>query len=244
MRLFFFEYDCISAGARRLTVRDGQAGFFSRPELEDAAGVLWTPQDGAQWLSPDDRVDPPAVACTKSSFDRDEVQAFSQGRVFDCFGPGFEWAQTHTRTPKIQSGGQLFIDRITRFEPGGGPWGRGFMRCETSIVGDEWFFDGHFKNDPCMPGNFMVEACIQALSFYLAALGFTTRRDGWRFQPLPGTAVRAQVPGRDQPRHPVRRLRAARRADPVGAAPDDHRRRHRLRRRQGWRSTLTASASS
>ena len=195
VRLFFFEYDCRSAGQRRLTVRGGQAGFFSPAELRDAAGVLWTPEDGAAGLAPDDRVDPPAVVGTKNAFDRDEVQAFSQGRVVDCFGPGFEWAHTHTRTPTIQSGDQLFLDRVTRFEPSGGPWGRGFLRCETTITGDEWFFDGHFKNDPCMPGNFMVEACIQALSFYLAALGFTTRRDGWRFQPLPEQPFELQCRG-------------------------------------------------
>ncbi len=185
IRLFFFEYDCVVAGRRRLTVRDGQAGFFNRSELNDALGVLWTPQDGQADLAPDARVDPPAVSCTKTSFSRDDVVAFSEGRVLDCFGAGYGLAETHTRTPKIQSGQQLFIDEVTAFDPVGGPWGRGLMRCEAAIANDAWFFDGHFKNDPCMPGNFMVEACIEAMSFYLAALGHTVQRDGWRFQPLP-----------------------------------------------------------
>ena len=185
IRLFFFEYDCIVAGVPRLTVRDAQAGFFSSAELDDALGVLWTPQEALNTLDPAARVDEPHVACTKSAFDNAAVMAFSEGRVLDCFGVGYEWTETHTRTPKIQSGPQLFIDEITSFDPTGGPWGRGFMRCETAIGDDDWFFDGHFKNDPCMPGNFMVEACIEAMSFYLAALGYTTKRDGWRFQPLP-----------------------------------------------------------
>ncbi len=185
IRLFFFDYDCTVGGQQRLTVRDGQAGFFNRQELDDALGILWTPEAGRADLSPDARLDPPAVEGTKTSFSKQDVIAFSEGRTLDCFGPGFEWAETHTRTPKIQAGRQLFIDEITEFDPTGGPWGRGFMRCETAIADDAWFFDGHFKNDPCMPGNFMVEACIEAMSFYLAALGFTTRLDGWRFQPLP-----------------------------------------------------------
>jgi len=184
IRLFFFEYDCVVAGQRRLTVRDAQAGFFTGDELRNAQGALWTPESALADLRADARVDPPAVPCNKSTFSGDEVRAFSEGRVLDCFGPGFEWAETHTRTPKIQAGDQLFIDEITHFDPTGGPWGRGFMRCETAISHDEWFFDGHFKNDPCMPGNFMVEACIEAASFYLAALGYTTHTDGWRFQPL------------------------------------------------------------
>ena len=118
----------------------------------------------------------------------------------DCFGPGFESTATHTRTPKIQAGPQLFIDEVTDFDPGGGPWGRGFMRCETAIADDDWFFDGHFKNDPCMPGNFMVEACIEAMSFYLAALGHTAAADGWRFQPLPEQPFELKCRGEINPR--------------------------------------------
>jgi PfaB family protein len=185
IRLFFFEYDCIVAGDRRLTVCDAQAGFFNQQELADALGALWTPESGSAELRADARVDAPAIACTKTAFSADEVSAFTEGRVLECFGPGFEWTETHTRTPRIQAGEQLFIDEITEFDPTGGPWGRGFMRCESTIADDAWFFDGHFKNDPCMPGNFMVEACIEAMSFYLAALGHTARVDGWRFQPLP-----------------------------------------------------------
>ncbi len=139
------------------------------------------------------------MTCTKSSFSKDDLIAFSEGRSFDCFGPGYEWTETHTRSPKIQSGDQLFIDKISVYDPTGGPWGRGFMRCETEVKPDDWFFQGHFKNDPCMPGNFMVEACIEALSFYLAAAGHTTKRDGWRFQPLPEQAFDLKCRGEINP---------------------------------------------
>ncbi len=199
IRLFFFEYDCIVDGERRLSVRDGQAGFFSPTELAEALGILWTPEEGRAGLDPNARVDPPAVECTKRSFSNDEVVAFSEGRPSECFGPGYEWTQTHTRTPKIQAADLLFFDEVTEFDPNGGPWGRGFLRCESAIASDAWFFDGHFKNDPCMPGNFMVEACVEAMSFYLAALGFTTRVDGWRFQPLPGQPFELKCRGEINP---------------------------------------------
>ena len=200
IRLFFFEYDCVIAGQRRLTVRDAQAGFFTSDELRDAQGAVWTPEAGRADLRADARIDPPIVECVKRAFSNDDVRAFSDGRTFDCFGPGFEWTQTHTRTPRIQAGEQLFIDEITHFDPRGGPWGRGFMRCEAAIADDAWFFAGHFKNDPCMPGNFMVEACIEAMSFYLAALGYTTRADGWRFQPLPHRPIELKCRGEINPR--------------------------------------------
>lgn len=199
IRIFFFEYDCTVNGEPRLTVRDAQAGFFNATELAEALGVLWTPETGRADLRPDARVDPPAITGTKSSFSRSDVVAFSEGRVVECFGPEYAWTHTHTRTPSIQSGPQLFIDEVTQFDPMGGPWGRGFMRCETTIADDAWFFDGHFKNDPCMPGNFMVEACIEALSFYLAGLGFTAQRDGWRFQPLPDQPFELKCRGEINP---------------------------------------------
>ncbi|MFT7598660.1 MAG: acyl transferase domain-containing protein, partial [Acidimicrobiales bacterium] len=200
IRLFFFEYDCLVDGEPRLTVRDAQAGFFNPQELDEALGILWTAQGAAANLDPDARVDAPPIPSAKSSFSQSDVIAFSEGRIVDCFGPAFSWAQTHTRTPKIQSGDQLFIDEVTIFDPTGGTWGRGFMRCETVITDDAWFFDGHFKNDPCMPGNFMVEACVEALSFYLAAMGFTTKLDGWRFQPLPGQPFELKCRGEINPR--------------------------------------------
>ena len=199
IRLFFFEYDCVVDDEPRLTVRDAQAGFFTAAELRDALGALWTPETAAAGLDPDARVDPPVIACSKRSFGIDEVRAFSEGRVLDCFGPGFEWTETHTWTPRIQAGDQLFIDEVTDFDPHGGPWGRGFMRCEAAVADDAWYFDGHFKNDPCMPGNFMVESCIEAMSFYLAALGHTARADGWRFQPLPGQPIELKCRGEINP---------------------------------------------
>ncbi len=199
IRLFFFEYDCTVDGEPRLTVRDAQAGFFTAAELDDALGLVWTPESGRRALASDARVDPPAVVCTRTSFDRSAVVAFSEGRTFECFGPGFEWAETHTRSPRIQAGDQLFIDEVVEFDPTGGPWGRGFMRCESDVADDAWFFDGHFKNDPCMPGNFMVEACIEAMSIYLAALGHTLRADGWRFQPLPDQPFELKCRGEINP---------------------------------------------
>ena len=79
----------------------------------------------------------------------------------------------------------LLHDEITRFDPRGGPWGRGYLRSVQRLSPDDWFYGGHFKNDPCMPGTLMFEGCLQMMAFYLAAMGYTVDRDGWRFQPIP-----------------------------------------------------------
>ena len=116
-RIFFFRYDCRINGELRLSVRNAQAGFFSDEELAASGGILWDPESGEH--KPDDGavVDPPVAECTRKKFSVDQVRAFSEGRVFECFGPGFELSETHSKTPKIQSGKMLLLDQITSFDP-------------------------------------------------------------------------------------------------------------------------------
>ena len=181
IRLFFFHYDCKVAGQPRLSVRNGQAGFFTDDELAASGGILWEASSGERCDEP--RLDPSPQVSQRRRFDAAQIRAFAAGDALSCFGPGFERSCAHTRTPRVAAGRMLFIDEVTSFEPKGGPWGRGYLRAVDSIEPDDWFFDGHFKNDPCMPGTLMFEGCLQAMSIYLTALGFTLDRDGWRFEP-------------------------------------------------------------
>lgn len=183
VRLFFFHYDCRVNGELRLKVRHGQAGFFTQEELARSGGVLW---DSAEEAC-DDRLplDSPKINVQTKTFSKEQLQRFAAGDVYGCFGQGFEWAATHTRTPCINQGKMLFLDRITHFDVKGGPWQRGMMRAEQDIHPDDWFFKGHFKNDPCMPGTLMLEAGLQLMACYFTALGYTLDKDGWRFEPIP-----------------------------------------------------------
>jgi acyl transferase domain-containing protein/3-hydroxymyristoyl/3-hydroxydecanoyl-(acyl carrier protein) dehydratase len=197
IRLFFFEYDCRSAGELVLTVRHGQAGFFSDEELATTSGVLWSPVDS---VAPGEvPLDPPVMRCTASSFDAAAVRAFTEGRPDECFGPGWEVTRADVRSPRIGSGRMRLLDEVTVFDPVGGPWRRGYLRAETAISQDDWFFDGHFHNDPCMPGTLMSEGCLQAVSFFLAACGFTIARDSWRFEPVRDRPSRMRCRGQATP---------------------------------------------
>lgn len=198
IRLFFFHYDCTVAGEKRLTVRKGQAGFFSDQELADSAGVLWSPEE--QPIVQDPRLDPPAIAGAPSRYDADALRAFAEGRGADCFGPEFAYLSTHVRPPRIPTGDLLLLDRVLDFDPKGGPWGRGYLEAELDIHADDWFFAGHFKGDPCMPGTLMFDGCLQAMSFYLAACGFTVARDGHRFQVVPEHAMPLRCRGQVTPK--------------------------------------------
>lgn len=91
------------------------------------------------------------------------------------------------------------LHRVPDFDPQGGPWKRGYLCAELSVSPQEWFFRGHFKNDPCMPGTLMFEGCLQAMAFYLAAMGYTIDRDGWRFEPVPEETYRLRCRGQVTP---------------------------------------------
>ncbi len=196
IRMFFFHYDCRVDDALRLCVRNGQAGFFSDAELAESGGVLWDPATEPPTFT---RLDPPRVPCTKSRLTEADLQAFAEGRVADCFGPGFERASAHTHTPRIPGGDQLLLHRVTDLDARGGPWGRGYLRAEWDVSPDDWFFRGHFHGDPCMPGTLMFDGCLHALAVFLTSLGYTLPRDGWRFEPAKEEMFRLRCRGQVVP---------------------------------------------
>ncbi|WP_084419926.1 beta-ketoacyl synthase N-terminal-like domain-containing protein [Henriciella litoralis] len=184
VRMFFFEYDCYADDRLLLSVRNGQAGFFTDAELANSKGVLWdASNDPAPTASPR-LADTPASA--KRAFTADEVAAFRKGDTFACFGAGFERAAPHTRPARIPDGRLALFDEVVAFDPVGGPWGRGYLKARQTVPNDAWFYDGHFHEDPCMPGTLMAEAAVQALEFHVAALGLTIDRDSHGFEPAPG----------------------------------------------------------
>lgn len=182
VRLFFFHYNCRVNGELRLSVKGGQAGFFTDAELADSGGVLWSPDHVK--LEADLPLDMPHPRTRHTSLTRAQLEAFADGNPYGCFGAGFETTQAHSFSPRIGVERMLFLDKVTHLEALGGTWKRGYLRAEQKISPDDWFFDGHFKNDPCMPGTLMFEGCLQTMAIYLASLGYTIERDGWRFQPV------------------------------------------------------------
>ena len=196
-RLFFFHSQARVGGTARLSVRNGQAGYFTEAELAGTQGVIWDPADE---LPPEQlSADRPELASAARRFGPGQVRAFAEGRPAECFGTGWERTQAHVRSPRIGADRMQLLHEVTEFDPVGGPWQRGYLRAHTPISADDWFFDGHFKDDPCMPGTLMFEGCLQAMSFHLAATGFTIERDGWRFEPVPDETFSLRCRGQVTP---------------------------------------------
>lgn len=206
VRLFFFRYDCHVGGRLRLTVRNGQAGYFTAQELASSKGVGWDPAKQPPPGEPADcepadcePVDCEPVDCarpnattTRRRFDAAAVRAFAEGRMADCFGPAWSTGPAGRRTDPAGPGRPdprlRRLHEVTDFDPAGGPWQRGFLRAQTPVSPDDWFFAGHFLNDPCMPGTLMLDGCLQAMGFYLAAV-----------EPAAGRADRCVVPVAGRP---------------------------------------------
>lgn len=193
MHLFFFHSDCRIDGKLRLSVRSGQAGFFTDAELASSHGVLWDPiKNRCQSNKP---IATPQINNNRLSYDAKALQAYAAGDLIKCFGSSFSNAVSHLRTPRIQAGRMQLIDCVERCEANGGPWGRGYLKAKLSITAESWFFSGHFKNDPCMPGTLMFEGCLQCMAFYITAQGFTLDRDGWLFEPVIGENIKMRCRG-------------------------------------------------
>jgi acyl transferase domain-containing protein/3-hydroxymyristoyl/3-hydroxydecanoyl-(acyl carrier protein) dehydratase len=184
VRMFFFQYDCRTDDRLAFSVRNGQAGFFTDEELANSKGVIW---DATRDAPP--TADPilfePARVSTKRKFTKDDINVFRKGDAYACFGDGFELCAAHSNPPHIPDGKLALFDEVIAFDPHGGPWKRGYLRARAATPKDTWFYDGHFHNDPCMPGTLMAEAAVQTLEFYAAAVGLTVERDGYVFEPIP-----------------------------------------------------------
>ncbi|MFI5312234.1 MAG: beta-ketoacyl synthase N-terminal-like domain-containing protein, partial [Gemmatimonadales bacterium] len=196
--LFFFHYDCTVGDALRLRVREGQAGFFTDEELAQSAGILWDPaEDVPDAAAP--LAGPRLGISERSAYDEAAVSAFATGDLVTAFGDAFLRTASHTRTPRIPSGRMQLFTRVDELDLHGGPWQRGYLRASLPITPDSWFFAGHFHNDPCMPGTLMFEGCLQTMTFYLAALGYTVDRDGWTFEPVPDRPYKLRCRGQVTP---------------------------------------------
>ncbi|MFQ5903553.1 MAG: hypothetical protein ACE5JO_07680 [Candidatus Binatia bacterium] len=199
----FFLCECYVDGRLRLRGYSN-AGFFALEELIGARGILWNPVENKDRVVLDGPLLTPVVSCKRQAFGKEQLVALSKGDLSYCFGSAFEVSDHHA-TPRLSGDRLLFLDRVANIDLEGGPWGRGYLRAETDVDPNEWFFKVHFKNDPVMPGTLMLEGCLQAMMFFLLYMGFSLERDGHHFEPVSGHTQQFRCRGQVYPesRHVV-----------------------------------------
>lgn len=196
-RVVFFHYKCDVDGQTVFSSKGCQAGFFTGDELLGTTGGVWDHAQ-IQYTSGVHNFTP-NISIKKRCFSTQEVRAYSEGNLMACFGQEFLLALTHTRSPHSPSGLQHFVDDVTHFDPTGGPAGRGYLRATCHVYSGRWFCQGHFKNDPCMPGSLQMQASCDLLGFFLSALGVSLDKDGWVFELVPDNPSHLQWRGQVTP---------------------------------------------
>jgi 3-hydroxyacyl-[acyl-carrier protein] dehydratase / trans-2-decenoyl-[acyl-carrier protein] isomerase len=94
----------------------------------------------------------------RSSFDREDIVRFAEGRLVDDAPSEFR--------AKLPTPPMLMVDRILELERRG--QNRGHVLAERDVAADDWYFRCHFVGDPVQPGCLGVDGIWQLLGFYCA----------------------------------------------------------------------------
>ncbi len=183
--LFLFNFKGFIGEDLLIRMKDGCAGFFTEEEVQKSGGIIM-PQ-GKKSLSnikAADRWSFP-VPVGVEDYSDDALDALRRGRLEDCFGGIFK-GKCLAPSLKLPGGNMRLIDRILRFDPYGGAYGRGLIRAQADIHPDDWFLTCHFKDDMVMPGTLMYECCAHTLRVFLQRIGWITDKTGVRYEPVTG----------------------------------------------------------
>jgi 3-hydroxymyristoyl/3-hydroxydecanoyl-(acyl carrier protein) dehydratase len=121
---------------------------------------------------------------TKRVFSERDLSALHSGETFACFGPGFERAAPHTRTPPLPGARLIRLTGVSSLEREGGAWSLGSLRAQAvPAIGD-----AAAKDSPGLRLGRVYQGAQQVLAFFVMAAGGTIARDGWRFEGVVGHA--------------------------------------------------------
>lgn len=196
--LFFFHYDCYVNGKKVLIMRNGCAGFFTDKELEDGKGVILNDKDKAEIANAQKAYFKPLITNSRTQYEYADMMKLVNGDVAGCFGPAYDQGGLNPSL-KFSSQKFLMIERVTKIDPHGGPWGLGVLEGEKRLEPDHWYFPCHFKDDQVMAGSLMSEGCGQLAMFFMLWLGMHSHVKNARFQPVPGEAQTVRCRGQVTP---------------------------------------------
>lgn len=196
--LFFFHYDCFVENKKVLIMRGGCAGFFTDEELAAGKGVIHTDADRAEIANAKKKYFQPLINGTNRVYEYNDMLKLINGDIAGCFGPQYDQGGLNPSL-KFSSQKFLMIERVTKIDPTGGPWGLGVLEGEKRLEPEHWYFPCHFKDDQVMAGSLMSEGCGQLAMFYMLFLGMQTRVKNARFQPVPGMSQKVRCRGQVTP---------------------------------------------
>ncbi|MCJ8501259.1 beta-ketoacyl synthase N-terminal-like domain-containing protein [Desulfatitalea alkaliphila] len=217
--LFFFRYEGRIGDRPLITMTDGCAGFFTEQEVIQSGGILLSAEDRAPGARVDGAPFTPLVPLADTTCDDDQVEALRRGDAGACFGPAFAGVRL-PHALRLPGGRMRLIHRIVQLQPGGGRFGKGYVKAEADIHPDDWFLTCHFVDDQVMPGTLMYECCAHALRVLLLRLGWVTDRADTAYEPVPGLPCRLKCRGPVTPR--TRKVHYAVEIKEIGYRPEPY----------------------
>ena len=161
------KYDLkLSRAGRTVFEGDTQFGFFSKEALAQQVGVR-----GAA-----ERRFAPDAAATAIEIALPNNTPLTPSEVSNAFDPS--WAHQAL----LPASAYRMIEKVQLFR-NSGPHQLGFLRGETAVHPDAWFFKAHFYQDPVWPGSLGLESFLQLLKVY-AMDRYSELKDTHRFEPI------------------------------------------------------------
>nr|ANI86013.1 polyketide synthase subunit C [Aurantiochytrium sp. qe-4] len=197
--MFFFEYDCYVNGRLLIEMRDGCAGFFTNEELAAGKGVVFTRADLlAREKTKKQDITPYAIAprLNKTVLNETEMQSLVDKNWTKVFGPENGMDQINY---KLCARKMLMIDRVTKIDYTGGPYGLGLLVGEKILERDHWYFPCHFVGDQVMAGSLVSDGCSQLLKMYMLWLGLHLKTGPFDFRPVNGHPNKVRCRGQISP---------------------------------------------
>lgn len=197
--LLFFNFESYN-GDELISITEATGGFFTRADLESNKGIIRPKIQMRKNVEPREFLH--FTDTTKTSYEKQELDAFFRGDYKACFGVAPK--PTHKELYHLPHDMQM-IDRVTNIDYNGGIYGRGLICGEKQITPDMWPFKAHFKNDPVFPAIITSDGVTQLGMFLFAHAGIIDRFDNAYFTMIKGNCCDSKFRG--QVRHGYSKLR-------------------------------------
>ena len=197
--LLFFTFESYNAD-ELIFITEATGGFFTKADLASNKGIISPKKQLRMNVEP--REFPHLSGTTKTTYSKEEMEAFYQADYETCFGEKPQ--STHKERYYLPHDIKM-VDRVTQIDYNGGVYGRGLICGEKQITPDMWPFKAHFKNDPVFPAIIVSDGVTQLGMFLFAHAGLLKKFPNPYFTSVVGNCVKSRFRG--QTRHGYSTLR-------------------------------------
>ena len=191
--LLFFTFESYNAD-ELIFITEATGGFFTKADLASNKGIISPKKQLRMNVEPKEF--PHLSATTKTSYTKEEMEAFYRADYETCFGEKPQ--PTHKEMYYLPHDIKM-VDKVTDIDYNGGVYGRGLICGEKQITPDMWPFKAHFKNDPVFPAIIVSDGVTQLGMFLFAHAGLLKKFPNPYFTSVVGNCVKSRFRG--QTRH-------------------------------------------